>query len=882
MEGSSLNISPFLTRFAYFISVFFMSFWLISCGGGGTISRDSNPDDGDQTQELQISLAVIDQTSGQTSNQLASATPLTIQATVTDSNGQPAVDQLITFSFSTPDLAFFDPASGTGLTNNQGFASIDLRVGAVAGDGLVIARLETGENASIGFSSAGDAAEPAKNIELTIASRVSGEIDNNLSASNPLQVSVTVTNADGSAAVDELISFSFNQDGLAVFEPATGTALTGSEGIATINLTAGEQAGAGIITATLNTGETAQIGFNSAGGGASVGETPASLDLFASAIQLASAGSEQVELIALVKNAQNVLLEGVDVAFSSDSGELQISQGTTGPDGTARAILTSQNNPENRIVNVSASVQGLNQALSIDVVGTEVRVNGPASVIINDTAEITIVVADSDGNGIPNQTVQVASANGNGISNTSPVTDETGQITINYTALNSGQDVISASALNAEGSASVIVQQDQFSFSAVPSDDIELNTDANLTITWLRENVPFANGNVTLSTTRGELSTTTVTTDGNGQASFSIQSSNAGRATILAQGEDTDGAIVNARADVEFIATQVSNILIEASPNSIGPDGQKSTITAVLRDPLGNLVKGKTVNFTANDVSGGSISPATVVTDSNGLASTVYTSNTVTSENAIQITATEPDSGLQAVTSITVGDRALFITLGTGNSVEEVDDATLLKRFSVFVTDANSNPVGNADLTVSGTPVKYTELLDPNAQPGDANFQVIRAAFTKGYWRAFPSEEAFEFWVAVDTIGCANEDIDDDAILDPGEDVNGDGNITPGNVIAIDGNVTTDNNGQAIIELRYPKTFAPWVTVKIEASTLVAGSESRVSQFYTLGAAFSDLTIESTPPNVNPFGDGRNFIIDPNDPNNIIDDFTGLTCTNVL
>ena len=877
-----MNISLFLTRISSFFGLTLLVFWLTSCGGGGSISRDADSSDDSPSDTLQIALTIVAQSSGQTSNQLSLSTPLTVQTTVTNSQGQPVADQLISFSFSTPDLAVFDPASGTGLTNSEGVATIALIVGSVAGDGLVVARLETGENQSIGFSSAGDAVPPAKTVTLDIVSQVSGESDNNLSASNPLQISVTVTNADDTPAVDELVNFTFNQAGLAVFEPANGAALTGANGVASISLVAGEQAGAGRVTATLASGESAQIGFNSAGGGASVDDVPASLDLFANATQLASAGSEQVELIALIKNAQNILLEGVAVAFSSDSGELQIVQGTTGPDGTARAILTSQNNPENRVINVSASVQSLNQTLSIAVVGTQIRVNGPASAIINDNAEITIVVADSDGNGIPNQPVLLASANGNGISDTDPITDETGQITINYTALNAGQDVITATALNTQGSANIIVQQDQFSFTLLPSEDIQLNTNASLILTWLRDNQAFSNGAITLSTTRGELSTTSLTTDVNGQASLTIQSSNAGRATILAQGEDGNGGVVNARADVEFIATEVSSILTEASPNSIGPDGQKSTITAVLRDPLGNLVKGKTVNFTANDVSGGSISPATVVTDSNGLAATVYTSNTVTSENAIQITATEPESGLQAVTSITVGDRALFITLGTGNSVEEIDDATLLKRFSVFVTDANSNPVSDVELTMSGTPVKYTELLDPNAQPGDSNYQVIRPAFTKGYWRAFPSAEAFEFWVAVDTIGCANEDIDDDAILDPGEDVNGDGNITPGNVIAIDGNVTTDNNGQAIVELRYPKTFAPWVTVKIVASTLVSGSESRASQFYRLGMALSDLTLENTAPNDNPFGDGLNFVPDVFDPTILIDDLAGLTCSNVL
>jgi len=270
------------------------------------------------------------------------------------------------------------------------------------------------------------------------------------------------------------------------------------------------------------------------------------------------------------------------------------------------------------------------------------------------------------------------------------------------------------------------------------------------------------------------------------------------------------------------------------------------------------------------------------VTDSNGLASTVYTSNTVTSEDAIQVTATEPDSGKEAATNLTVGDRALFITLGTGNRIESPDPATYLKTFALFVTDANSNPVKDVDLTITGTPVKYTELLDPNAQPGDANYQVIRPAFQKGYWIQFPSPEAFEFWVPVVTHTCANEDIDDDAVLDPGEDLNGDQELTPGNIVAITGNVTTDTNGQAIIELRYPKTFAAWSTIKITASAPVQGSESEASQFFTLSASAEDLVIESTPPNANPYGDGRNFVEDPNNPGQSIDDGLGRSCSNTL
>ncbi|WP_338292733.1 hypothetical protein [Planctobacterium marinum] len=267
-------------------------------------------------------------------------------------------------------------------------------------------------------------------------------------------------------------------------------------------------------------------------------------------------------------------------------------------------------------------------------------------------------------------------------------------------------------------------------------------------------------------------------------------------------------------------------------------------------------MKGVTVGFTADDVSGGSLFPPAAVTDSNGIASTVFTSNTVTSEDAIVITATEETSGLAAEANITVADRALFISLGTGNEISSPTTDSYEKQFSIFVTDANSNPVPNVELTVSGTPVKYTELLDPNAEPGDANYQVRRPAFYKGYWEAFPSADAFEYWIAIYTASCANEDIDDDAILDEGEDLNGDGNLTPGNIVAIQGDVTTDENGQALVALRYPKSFGAWATVNVVASTPVAGSENRTSQFYTLGVSAVDAAVESSPPNSNPFGSG--------------------------
>src|SRR5690606_15786774 len=115
------------------------------------------------------------------------------------------------------------------------------------------------------------------------------------------------------------------------------------------------------------------------------------------------------------------------------------------------------------------------------------------------------------------------------------------------------------------------------------------------------------------------------------------------------------------------------------------------------------------------DATGGSLSAGSAVTDSNGLASVVYSSKNVSGEDGITISATlAEDTNITGSVSLTVGDRAFDISLGTGREIQVVNEATYLKTFVAFVTDANSNPVENAELTVSGTPVKYTQLTNPN------------------------------------------------------------------------------------------------------------------------------------------------------------------------
>ncbi len=660
-----------------------------------------------------------------------------------------------------------------------------------------------------------------------------------LSASTPLTLTARVTDNTGAIATDKLVTFTFSPEGLADFNNDSGTASTGTTGEASIALLVGGNSGSGEVIATLSGGETASTTFTSQGT-TQVNEQPSSLDLFAGAVQLPSSGTDSIELIALLKNAQNVLMEGVDVVFSADAdAALMITQGTTGNDGQATASLTTQNNRQNRNIQVTATSGTLSQTLLISVVGTTVNIDGPSSVILNDPVDLTISLLDSDANGIANQQVNLSAANGL-LSTTTPITGTNGQVTVTYTGNTSGVETISASALNDESEFTLAVQADNFSFTSVPIEEVNLNNAQSLGLTWLSNNTAVSGAQVTLTTSRGAIATSTKNTDSDGLVSFSISSDNAGFATVSATGTDSDGNQVTARTQIEFVATVADNIIVDATPDSIGPTGEISTISAVVRDARGNLVKGKTINFLLDDVSGGQISPNQATTDRSGIAKTVYTSNALSTFEGVKVYGTVDDTqSVSAFTLLTVGDKPFDIVFGTGNTIQSPTESSYTKEFSAFVTDPDSNPVENANITFSAPP-------KPFKQGG---------IYEKGFWIFNTTTNV---WNKNVTAVCVNEDVNGNGILDEGEDINGDEQLTPGNVVAVQSQGTTDENGQVVFTLSYPKAFGIWTTVAITANGESQGSESSEQHDYGLGVAADDLTDSASAPPANPYGESAN------------------------
>ena len=834
------QITRVLSKTLWLFSTIFI---LAACGGGDSVSRDDSDgsDDGSGSSATVNVVLTVQNASGETDRNLTADNSLTVIATVTDTEGVAQADQLVTFALSNTDLAVFGNDTGTARTDVSGVARITINASTASGDGEITGSLSSGETGSTTFSAVGSATvDPATTVSLALQN-AAGESDSDLSSENSLTAVATVLNSEGEPQEDLIVTFTLSNDELAVFGNDTGTARTNESGIASISLAVGTASGDGELTATLSTLESDTTTFSSTGS-VTVSEDPASLQLYASAVQLASSGSDDIELIALIKNEQSVLMEGVEVNFSASNEagvELQLTQSTTTADGTARALVSTQNDASNRTVTLTAQTGALVETVDILITGTEVTINGANSVILNDTAEYTLRVQDSDGVAIVNQTILLEAANGS-LSETSVNTGADGQATITYTATTSGEDTITASSLNASVEFELEVQQDEFSFVVLPDEEISLNAAATISVQWLQDGTPAVGNNVTFSASRGEIiGAALVTTDAEGIASISIESDNAGFASITATGSETGNeSTVNAVAQVEFIAVEPFTLIADATPDLIGPDGQTSTITAVVRDPSGNLVKNTVVNFNVDDVSTGSISPSQSTTDSSGIASTVFTSGAPSSEDAVIIRASvASDETITDEVYMTVGDRAFDISIGTGNEIEEPDSTTYLKRFAVFVSDSAGQPVSGVELTASGTPVKYSE----------------NGTYFKGFSEWDEDESIHVLYV---TATCLNEDIDGDGILDTGEDNNSDGFLTPGIVgtLTFADTSVTDENGQAELEYRYPASYGGWYNIVITIFGQSTGSEASQNHYYSLGISSDDLTNEGAGLPANPFG----------------------------
>ncbi|MEO0974350.1 MAG: Ig-like domain-containing protein, partial [Pseudomonadota bacterium] len=421
------------------------------------------------------------------------------------------------------------------------------------------------------------------------------------------------------------------------------------------------------------------------------------VSVIASSNVLQSDGALPVDITARVVDENNNAVPGITVEFSTDSGVLVVSQSATDAEGRAIASLSTEEDPTNRTISVTAEALSgdglmLSSTVQVEVIGTELApLSGPSSLVLGAQGTYTAVLLNANDNGIAGVPLTITSALGNTIALNNTATDVDGRVEFTLSAQVGGDDQITVSGLGISSTTGVSISSDSFAFiTPAPLNnpnavrEIPLNTPQPLEVLWTTAGNEVVGQPIQFSTTRGVIMNTgQVLTDGNGIAGNSVMAADAGRATITAS---NPGGGPSTQLTFEFVATVPDTIEVQADPFNVGPNEQ-SAITAVVRDPAGNLVKNQIVIFELSDETGGVLTVGTAITDSQGRAQTFYQASASTSANeGVTVAATVQGSAVTDSVSITVARREVFFSFGTGNTLEEPTPASYSLPFIVQAT----------------------------------------------------------------------------------------------------------------------------------------------------------------------------------------------------
>ena len=678
---------------------------------------------------------------------------------------------------------------------------------------------------------------------------------------------IAASGADGTevtlTAIAKDASNNAMKDVTIAFSASSGTVssvnrVTDANGTVTEKLSVKGDSSARVITITASSGGATSVAKT-------VTVTPSAspepkLLLTASSGTLASSGvaSSAIDIRALVLDANNVVVPGMMVTFATDSGSLTASQKVTDAAGVATVKLDTAYDPSTRTITVTATASKTTSKVTVKVLGTALQLNAPGTVNTGAKIDVSALLVNSAGNPLGNRSVTFSASAGTlttKAGGASPaVTDSTGTLVMSYTGNAVGAATITVSSMGETATAVITTVSSTFTVGVVTGTTgsyVQRSTAftdvCNKVLVRDFDGASARTGTVNVSTSRGTIysdANCTVQLSGPstlaaGEVVVYVKANSPGVATLTA---NSNSGLTSVQGTVEFTAplTAAATISVQATPAIIGANvagsaSQQSVIRAVVLDRAvsGNPVKNARVAFSiVSDASGGTLSqPAEVITASDGSASVSFIagSNT-TGANGVVIRAQviSTATSVANTASLTVSQRSLFITAGTGNTILKPTDSTYQADYAVFVTDAAGNPVPGVSVTASGRPRFYR-----------------KGAYT-----------FLTTWIPVVTVTCPNEDLDSNGVLGAGEDRNGNGRLDPGIAFNVSSGGTTGANGTATIALSYPRDRANWLDIDFVIRGAVTGSESSYMGYTVLSGAASDFSSAavSPPGSPSPYG----------------------------
>ncbi|MCL2916779.1 Ig-like domain-containing protein [Shewanella litorisediminis] len=425
----------------------FLSFLLIACGGGGSISdTGGGTPTPPPTDTITVTAAITFSSSNST---IGIDTPATVTANVKGSISGAKAGKLVTFKLNDATLGTFTPSTGTALTDADGNATITLSTADIAGAGTVTASVDTGEASEpVGFTMKGDGGSSTggeAQVSLTLTD-ADGAPTDTISSTKPGKLVATVS------GISKTVIVTFNSS---LGDLPIKTAITDANGKASVDIYAGSQPGAAEATATLSTGESGQkvfvIGASNVLMGTAEGDFVAGkASVSASAI---SAGGTATVSIKLQDDQDILFTEPVSVSFSSTcatKGQAELSSPVTAVGGIATSTYLAKGCVGDDNISVSADVGGKNlsatgtlNVLAADA-GSIVFVGAsPENISIKGTggdesSTVKFKVLDTNGNPVANKAVSFALNTSVGGLTLSPATATTNSLGIAQTVVTSG------------------------------------------------------------------------------------------------------------------------------------------------------------------------------------------------------------------------------------------------------------------------------------------------------------------------------------------------------------------------------------------------------------------------------------------------------------
>ncbi|HCO5220864.1 TPA: Ig-like domain-containing protein [Escherichia coli] len=648
---------------------------------------------------------------------------ITLTATVKDPFDNVVKNLSVVFRTSPADTQLSLNARNT---NENGIAEVTLK-GTVLGVYTAEATLPNGNNDTKIVNIAPD----ASNALVTLNIPAQQVVTNN---SDSVQLTATVKDPSNHPLAGITVNFTMPQDVAANFTlENNGIAITQANGEAHVTLK-GKKAGTHTVTATLgnnNASDAQPVTFVA-------DKDSAVVVLQTSKAEIIGNGVDETTLTATVKDPFDNAVKDLQVTFSTNPADTQLSQSksNTNDSGVAEVTLKGTvlgvHTVEATLLNGNGYTTTVN--IAPDASNAQVTLNIPAQQVVtnnSDSVQLTAMVKDPSNHPVAGITVnftmpQDVAANFTLENNGIAITQANGEAHVTLKGKKAGTHTVTATLGNNNTSDSqpVTFVADKTSAQVVlqmSKDEITGNGVDNATLTATVKD-QFDNEVNNLPVTFSSASSGLTLTPGvsNTNESDIAQATLAG----VAFGEQTVTASLanNGASDnktVHFIGDTAAAKIIELTPvpDSIiagtPQNSSGSVITATVVDNNGFPVKGVTVNFTSNAATAEMTNGGQAVTNEQGKATVTYTNTRSSIESGARpdtVEASLENGSSTLSTSINVNADASTAHLTLLQALFDTVSAGDTTNLYIEVKDNYGNGVPQQEVTLSVSPSEGVTL----------------------------------------------------------------------------------------------------------------------------------------------------------------------------